>query len=226
MRRTPRHHQALGMTRAAARQVSPTSQQPAEDDNDAVPFPRPAGHPVTSLQDHRRHTFCVSGEDRCRPTCRRRWRYWRRREHPGFGDPLPAAPDGRDQRRAGRFAAATLTVTGTVIRERLRGLCIQQFPKTEASQRVITLAPQTVLLLTRRLATVPEDADPPGLFPSPQRRLRDPNNTSGDLRAALDRAGYPWVTSHTFRRTVATASMRPACPPARSPTTSATAAPA
>jgi integrase len=99
---------------------------------------------------------------------------------------------------------ATLTVTGTVIRERLRGLVIQQFPKTEASRRVIALAPQTVLLLKRRLAVVPANADPPVIFPSRQGRLRDPNNTSGDLRQALDRAGYPWVTSHTFRRTVAT----------------------
>ena len=42
------------------------------------------------------------------------------------------------------------------------------------------------------------------LFPSPKGLLRDPNNTSGDLRQALDRAGFPWATSHTFRRTVAT----------------------
>ena len=42
------------------------------------------------------------------------------------------------------------------------------------------------------------------LFPSPKGLLRDPNNTSGDLRQALDRAGFSWATSHTFRRTVAT----------------------
>ena len=41
------------------------------------------------------------------------------------------------------------------------------------------------------------------MFPSPGGRLRDPSNTQADLRAALDRAGYPWVTSHTFRKTVA-----------------------
>jgi len=51
---------------------------------------------------------------------------------------------------------------------------------------------------------VPANAEPPVIFPSPQGRLRDPNNTSGGLRQALDRAGHPWVTSHTFRRTVAT----------------------
>ena len=42
------------------------------------------------------------------------------------------------------------------------------------------------------------------VFPSPQGRLRDPSNTSSDLRTALDRAGFPWVTSHTFRKTMAT----------------------
>jgi integrase len=34
--------------------------------------------------------------------------------------------------------------------------------------------------------------------------LRDPSNTTADLRQALDRAGFDWVTSHTFRKTVAT----------------------
>lgn len=42
------------------------------------------------------------------------------------------------------------------------------------------------------------------IFPSPEGRLRDPSNTNDDLRTALDRAGFPWVTSHAFRKTVAT----------------------
>jgi integrase len=42
------------------------------------------------------------------------------------------------------------------------------------------------------------------VFPSANGRLRDPSNTSGDLREALDRAGFPWGNSHTFRRTVVT----------------------
>ena len=99
--------------------------------------------------------------------------------------------------------AATLTVTGTVIRERGRGLVIQDVPKTTAGRRTIALPPRTVELLRRRTppATTEEE---PVLFPSPQRRLRDPSNTSGDLRRALDRSGFDWVTSHTFRKTVAT----------------------
>jgi integrase len=34
--------------------------------------------------------------------------------------------------------------------------------------------------------------------------LRDPKNTRRDVRAALDRAGFEWVTSHSFRKTNAT----------------------
>ena len=33
--------------------------------------------------------------------------------------------------------------------------------------------------------------------------LRDRDNALGDLRNALNAAGFEWVTSHTFRRTVA-----------------------
>jgi integrase len=100
--------------------------------------------------------------------------------------------------------AATLTVTGTVIRQPGRGLLIQDVPKTTAGRRTITLPPRTVELLRRRLTAPATAEDPPVIFPSPQRRLRDPSNTSGDLRKALDRAGFPWVTSHTLRKTVAT----------------------
>jgi Phage integrase family len=34
--------------------------------------------------------------------------------------------------------------------------------------------------------------------------LRDPKNTRRDVRHALDRAGFSWVTSHSFRKTTAT----------------------
>jgi integrase len=41
------------------------------------------------------------------------------------------------------------------------------------------------------------------VFSSPTGQLRDPSNTQADLRAALNRIGYAWVTSHVFRKTVA-----------------------
>jgi integrase len=34
--------------------------------------------------------------------------------------------------------------------------------------------------------------------------LRDPSNTQADLRDGFARLGYPWVTSHVFRKTAAT----------------------
>jgi len=92
-----------------------------------------------------------------------------------------------------------------VIRIRWLGLVIQDCPKSAAGRRTLALPPAVVDLLRRRIAGHPRpDADTLVIFPSPLDRLRDPNNTSGDLRAALDRAGFPWVTSHVFHKTVAT----------------------
>lgn len=33
--------------------------------------------------------------------------------------------------------------------------------------------------------------------------LRDPSNTNADLKEAFTTAGYAWVTSHVYRKTVA-----------------------
>lgn len=59
--------------------------------------------------------------------------------------------------------------------------------------------------LDRRAAAGDRPTGPQGVvFASPRGYLRDPNNTSGDLREVLDELGYSWVTSHVFRKTVAT----------------------
>jgi hypothetical protein len=51
------------------------------------------------------------------------------------------------------------------------------------------------LVLRRRQAT-PQPAAVTGVvFPTQGLLLRDPHNTSGDLRKILDRAGFHWVTS-------------------------------
>jgi integrase len=42
------------------------------------------------------------------------------------------------------------------------------------------------------------------VFPAPKGGLRDPSNTSADLKDAFTAAGYDWMTSHAIRRTVAT----------------------
>jgi integrase len=42
------------------------------------------------------------------------------------------------------------------------------------------------------------------LFPSPLGKVRNRSGTTGELRRLFDRIGFDWVTSHTFRKTVAT----------------------
>jgi integrase len=42
------------------------------------------------------------------------------------------------------------------------------------------------------------------VFPAPLGGWRDPSNTQADLREAFATAGFDWVTSHVFRKTVAT----------------------
>lgn len=42
------------------------------------------------------------------------------------------------------------------------------------------------------------------MFPAPKGGLRDPSNTSADLKEAFAAAGFDWMTSHVLRRTVAT----------------------
>ncbi len=42
------------------------------------------------------------------------------------------------------------------------------------------------------------------MFPAPLGGWRDPSNTQADLRDAFTAAGFEWVTTHVFRKTVAT----------------------
>lgn len=99
--------------------------------------------------------------------------------------------------------AGLLEVRGTVIRIKGKGLVIKPKPKSTNGWRTIELPGWAVTMLRKRLAGyAPNQWDV--VFTSPTGRLRDPSNTQGDLRAVFDRAGYPEVTSHTFRRTVAT----------------------
>ena len=57
------------------------------------------------------------------------------------------------------------------------------------------------VLRRRRLITT----DPAGpVFTAPLGGLRDPSNSNADLREAFDAAGYTWVTSHVYRKTIAT----------------------
>jgi integrase len=96
---------------------------------------------------------------------------------------------------------ATAAVGPNIIRVKGEGLRLNR-GTSKTREQVLDL-PESVMamLLVRREAT----GNPLGLvFPDPWGAYRDPHNTLGDLRRALDMAGYEWVTSHTFRKTVAT----------------------
>jgi len=99
------------------------------------------------------------------------------------------------------LGAGTVEVRGTVVREKGKGLYIQPEPKTEAGYRTLVLPSWAVTMLRRRMAGLAPDAP---VFKAPKGGLRDPSNTSADLRQAFDAAGYSWATSHVFRKTVAT----------------------
>jgi integrase len=101
------------------------------------------------------------------------------------------------------LGTGTVEVRGTVIRITGHGLIIKRKPKSKAGWRIIELPTWAVAMLKRRQADQ-EDNEWQAVFTSPLGHLRDPSNTQGDLRDVFDRAEYRDITSHTFRRTVAT----------------------
>src|SRR5690606_32083918 len=75
-------------------------------------------------------------------------------------------------------------------------------PKTDKSARTTYLPPATMDLLRARHTRLSEFTTL--LFPTPLMRLRDPSNTQRELRDRRDALGYPGLTTHAFRKTVAT----------------------
>lgn len=99
----------------------------------------------------------------------------------------------------------TVRVRGNVVRLKGKGLVRQDEESSKLTVRTLSLPSWCLDLLTRRRAAL--DPDQPGdspVFPSPKGGLRDPSNTQADLRDAFAACGYEWVTSHVFRKTVAT----------------------
>ena len=96
--------------------------------------------------------------------------------------------------------AGTVEVRGTVVRIAGKGLVIKPWPK---GKRYRTLELPTWMV--DRLRTRPRPTNRWGaVFTAPLGGLRDPSNTQADLRMIFDEAGYEWVTSHVYRKTVAT----------------------
>ncbi len=106
-------------------------------------------------------------------------------------------------------SAKVLRVDWNIVRVKGQGLQ-RMSTKSAAGERTLRLPGWAVDVMIRRGDRFGWSGP---LFPIPERRRgaqerrgvwRDPSNTSRDLREARDRAGYQWVTSHVFRKTVAT----------------------
>lgn len=98
--------------------------------------------------------------------------------------------------------AATAALGPNVIRVKGEGLRLNH-GTTKTRARMIDLPePVIAMLLARREQPRYRPMGP--VFPDSFGGLRDPRNTNRSLRRAFNQAGYPWVTSHVFRKTVAT----------------------
>lgn len=100
--------------------------------------------------------------------------------------------------------AHRLSITGTVVSLKGRGIVRQDHPKSQGSAKTFTVgAPLVASLRARweRMASL-------GLvgamvFPSATGTLRDPSAFRAQWRKAAGAIGFEWVTPHTFRKTVA-----------------------
>jgi integrase len=94
--------------------------------------------------------------------------------------------------------AKTVSIDWTIVRLERGGGLVRTPTKTLAGRRTLPLPGWAVDMLAQR----PERGRV--VFPDSKGGWRDPSNTSRSLREARERAGFGWVTSHVFRKSVAT----------------------
>jgi integrase len=97
----------------------------------------------------------------------------------------------------------TLTICGTIVYVKGSGFFRQEWPKSHASYRTLTLPRFAVaVLMARKLAAAdnPHDA----IFASRKGTWLSTNNVRRQWRQARAATDLTWVTPHTFRKTVAT----------------------
>ena len=99
--------------------------------------------------------------------------------------------------------AGTVAVTGKVIRAAGKGLVWVEETKTAAGRRTVPLPSFAVVALTERRKK-PFLGEQSVIFPSTAATLRDPDNFNARWRKAREALGVPDVTSHSFRKTLAT----------------------
>ena len=108
------------------------------------------------------------------------------------------------------FAARTVNIDWQITRVKGTGL-VRRETKTKFGERTLRLPEWAMSVLRRRKLLYGQGP----VFPHARMRRnpecaargegwRDPNNTSRDFRHARGRAGFDWVTTHVFRKTVAT----------------------
>ena len=84
---------------------------------------------------------------------------------------------------------------------------IKSTPKSAAGRRILELPPWAVNMLRRRRpdGVGKNELASQQVFPAPVAGgIRDPSNTLKMMRQAFKQAGFQGVTSHYFRKTVAT----------------------
>jgi integrase len=99
--------------------------------------------------------------------------------------------------------AGTLTVRGEVVRVAGKGLERIDDTKTDAGRRTIPLPAFAIAALGDRRGR-PYLGEQTVIFPSTAGALRDPDNFAKQWRAARDELGVSEVTTHSFRKTLAT----------------------
>ena len=100
----------------------------------------------------------------------------------------------------------TIQVRAAAVRVRGQGLVVES-TETDAGHRTLVLPRWCTSMLrarAERLDATGADRGSRPVFPAPLGGWRDPSNTQADLREAFATAGFDWVTSHAFRKTVAT----------------------
>lgn len=98
---------------------------------------------------------------------------------------------------------ASVTVTGKLVRATGHGLKRIDGTKTKAGRRTVALPQFAVAMLTARRGR-DYMGEQPMIFPSTAGTWRDPNNFGKQWRKVRDDLGVPDVTSHSFRKSLAT----------------------
>ncbi|WP_435582342.1 site-specific integrase [Amycolatopsis thermoflava] len=102
------------------------------------------------------------------------------------------------------FEAGTVDVAHTVVRVKGKGLYRKPRPKTKKGERVLPLPSWALEMLKERWSAEARPMASP-VFASTTGGLRDPSNVLRVIRQTRGREEFLWVTSHTFRKTTATA---------------------